>query len=151
MEIIYQEITDVLLEKMIAHYADMEETIRGHMHFEAGSYSLAALHEDSPVGFISTYTKAWTTPLENNRDAYIDILEVDEDYRRKGIARELIGRTEAWARDNGFAQIRSWSSDDKLEAIPMWHSLNYCMCPAKIWVEWCKEVVDGYYVAKKLD
>jgi len=159
MEIVYQEINDVLLKKMIIHYANMEntnygsmeETIRGHLHFEEGSYSLVALHDDTPVGFISTYTQSWTPPLENKKDAYIDIIEVDRNYRRKGIASGLISRTEKWAQDNGFIQIRSWSSQDKLEAISMWHSLNYCMCPAKIWVEWCKEIVDGFYVAKKLN
>ena len=151
MEIIYQEINDILLEKIIVHYAVMEETIRKHIHFESGSYSLVALYENKPVGFISTYTKKWPVPLTSEKDAYIDIIEVDEQYRRKNIARGLISKTEKWAQDNGFIQIRSWSSDDKLEAIPMWHSLNYCMCPAKIWVEWCKEVVDGYYVVKKLN
>jgi len=30
----------------------------------------------------------------------------------------------------------------------MWFALDYCMCPAKIWVEWCKEIVDGFYIAK---
>ena len=62
----------------------------------------------------------------------------------------LIAMPEEWASDFGYRQIRAWSSQDKQEAIPMWNALDYCMCPAKIWVEWCKEVVDGYYVAKRL-
>jgi hypothetical protein len=63
----------------------------------------------------------------------------------------MIKLTEEWAAKQGFKQIRAWSSEDNIEAIPMWESLGDCMCPAKIWVEWCKEIVDGYYVAKKLN
>jgi hypothetical protein len=33
----------------------------------------------------------------------------------------------------------------------MWRSLGYGLCPAKIGVEWCKQVVDGYYVVKQLN
>jgi hypothetical protein len=43
-----------------------------------------------------------------------------------------------------------WSNNSKKEAIPMWYALDYCICPAKIWVEWCSEIIDGFYVAKKL-
>lgn len=120
-------------------------------HFDEGCLSLVAYDQDVPVGIISTYPLSYPKPLEHRRDAYIDVLEVDEKYRKQGIAREMITRTENWARENDYRQIRAWSSDDKLEAIPMWYALEYCMCPAKIWVEWCKEIVDGFYVAKKID
>jgi GNAT superfamily N-acetyltransferase len=89
-------------------------------------------------------------PLHHITDAYIDIIEVDELYRRQGIARRMITITEKWALENGFSQIRAWSSQDKNEAIPMWYNLRYGMCPAKIWLDWRNEAVDGYYVAKIL-
>jgi hypothetical protein len=50
---------------------------------------------------------------------------------------------------------KAWSSDDKTEAIFMWHSLNYCMCPAimrrrSVIKEFIGKPVQGYYVAKIL-
>ena len=149
MQIIYKEIDKDLLEKMIAHFGE-EDLIRSHIHFEDGSFSLAALCDDVPVGFISIYTEQFTPPLCEHKDVMIAIIEVDENYRRQGIGRGLVTLSEEWALKNGFTQIRAWSSQDKIEAIPMWHKLGYCICPAKIWVEWCKEVVDGYYVVKPL-
>lgn len=119
-------------------------------HFGEGCLSLAAYDGDMPVGIISTYPLEYPRPLAHMKDAYIDVLEVDEKYRKQCIARGMISRTEKWAKENGYRQIRAWSSEDKKEAIPMWYALDYCMCPAKIWVEWCKEMVDGFYVAKKL-
>ena len=151
MQIIYQEIDNILLGKIIAQFGDdMEDIIKSHIKLEHGNYSLAALHENKPVGFISTCTRNLTAPLDDKKCADIAIIEVAENYRRKGIARELVSRAENWAKNNGLFQIRAWSSYDKPEAIQMWYALNYCMCPATIWVEWCKEIVDGYHVAKLL-
>jgi len=146
MSIVYQEINSELLEVIAAKYGDVA---KNHIHLEDG-FSLAALHDGVPIGFISAYTKNLTQPLHEIKDSYIDIIEVDEPYRRKGIAKHMIAATEKWASENGFSQIRAWSSQDKLEAIPMWHALHYGMCPAKIWLEWRNIAVDGYYVAKVL-
>jgi GNAT superfamily N-acetyltransferase len=115
-----------------------------------GCPSLAALNSEEPIGFISTYPKKYPEPLPQYKDAYIDVLEVDEKYKRLGIARQLILTTENWAREYGYRQIRSWSSQVKKEAIPMWYALNYCMCPARIWIEWRQKIVDLFYVAKML-
>ena len=147
VSIVYQEINSELLEVIAAKYG---EIAKNHIHLDDG-FSLAALHEGVPVGFISAYTKELPPPLYDIKDAYIDIIEVDEPHRRKGIARHMITATEKWAMKTGFSQIRAWSSQDKVEAIPMWHALCYGMCPAKIWLEWIGEAVDGYYVAKVLN
>jgi len=122
---------------MVAHFGN-EELIRNHIRFGDGSFSLAALHDDVPVGFISTCTRNLTAPLEDIKDADISIIEVDEKYRRQGIARELVNCSEKWAVNRGLSQIRAWSSYDKPEAIQMWYALDYCMCPATIWVVPCK-------------
>ena len=147
MQIVYQEINGTLLEKMVACYGDW---VTKYIHFEDGSFSLAALHDDVPLGFISTYTRTLPNPLCNVKDAYIDVIEVDKQHRRRGIASELINRAEQWASENNFLQVRAWSSRDKAEAIPMWVKLQYGMCPAKIWNEQRRESVDGYYVVKRL-
>jgi len=148
MQITYQEIDSNLLEIIASKYG---KAAKAHIHTEDGSYSLAAVHSDIPIGFISTYTQTLSAPISEESDAYIDIIEVDKEYKRMGIATELITRTEKWAKDAGLLQIRAWSSKDKVEAIPLWRSLGYGLCPAAIWVEWCKEVVNGYYVVKQLN
>ncbi len=149
------------MEKHAIRYEEIDAAVREQMkntiskgelaalHVGDGGFSLAALAGDEIVGFISVYPKNWTKPLAAT-DAYIDVISVFEPYRRQGIATTMIARCEEWAKANGYTQIRAWSSNDKLQALPMWHALGYCMCPAKIWVEWCREIVDGYYVVKKL-
>ena len=161
MEIIYKEIDNELLEQIINDYGGKEERerysmpfekiIRGHILLENGCFSIVALCGGKPVGFISIQTKTLEQPLNDKKDACISIIEVDIKYRRQGIGKKLVSLTEEWAAKNGLSQIRAWSSRDKIEAISMWYALKYCVCPAKIWVEWCKEVVDGYYVVKKMN
>ena len=148
MQIIYQEINTEVFKKIAVKYGEMAKK---HIHTENGSFSLAAIFDNTPIGFISTYTENLTIPIGEEKDAYIDIIEVDEEYHRMGIGSELVIRTEAWAKKAGFLQIRAWSSQDRIEAIPMWRSLGYGLCPAKIWVEWCEQIVDGYYVVKQLN
>ncbi|MBE5965772.1 MAG: GNAT family N-acetyltransferase [Lachnospiraceae bacterium] len=148
MQISYQEFDSNLLEKVATKYG---EVAKNHIHTESGSFSFAAVCDDNPIGFISTYTKSLDIPINEEKDAYIDIVEVNEEYQRMGIASELVKRTEEWAKKAGLLQIRAWSSQDKVEAIPMWRSLGYGLCPAKIWLEWRKVTVDGYYVVKQLN
>lgn len=145
--IIYKQIDLTTEQKIITSFGDWT---KGYFHKEEGCFTLIALHDDEPVGFISTYPKQFPQPLSSCIDAYIDVLEVAEKYRRQGIASRLIQSTENWAKGYGYKQIRAWSSQDKKEAIPMWYALNYCMCPAQIWVDWYDKIVDGFYVAKIL-
>lgn len=148
MHIAYKEIDTALCDKISTKYG---EWAKKHIHIDYNSYSLAVLDDGVPVGFISAYTRYLEEPLGDEKDAYIDVIELDEKFRRIGIATEMITRTEEWAKKAGLLQIRAWSSKDKVEAIPMWRSLGYGLCPAKIWLEWRKEAVDGYYVAKQLN
>ena len=148
MQIIYQKIDENLINKIDKKYG---KTAKDHIHTEDGSFSLAAVYDDDVIGFISTYTRNLTEPIAEEKDAYIDIIEVENEYQRIGIATELIKRTEEWALKSGLLQINAWSSQDKTEAIPMWLYLGYGLCPAKIWIEWCKEAVNGYYVVKQLN
>lgn len=154
-QIIYREIMEneiKLFAKKFGNYV----IEYGCLHFGYGCYSLAAFHGEEPVGFISTYPETLIPPLEEQCDAYIDVIEVDKKYRGHGIARKMITMTEQWAKGYGYRQIRSWSSDDKEEAIPMWYALNYCVCPAIMYGEDLCPNEDGskptgYYVAKLLN
>jgi len=125
------------------------------LHYGEGCYSVAALCQGKPVGFISTCSLNLPSPLQQCSEAYIDVLEVHENFRRQGIASQLVLMTEAWAKEYGYRQIRSWSSDDKLEAISMWYALGYGMCPAimrgmSVKKEFDGKPIYGFYVSKVL-
>ena len=53
VSIVYQEINSDLLEVIAVKYGDVA---KNHIHLEDG-FSLAALHDGVPVGFISAYMK----------------------------------------------------------------------------------------------
>lgn len=153
--ITYREITENEVELFAKKFGDY--VIRFHcFHFGEGCFSFGAFDDNEPIGFISTYPEKLIAPLDNQVDAYIDVIEVDSKYQRQGIASTLITRTEDWAKGYGYRQIRSWSSDDKEEAIPMWYALNYCLCPAIMYGIDLSPNPDGsqpvgYYVTKMLN
>jgi GNAT superfamily N-acetyltransferase len=73
-------------------------------------------------------------------------LEVHKDFRRRGIAKQLIAIAMERAKEKGAYQMRSWSSLDKTEAIPMWKAIGFGLCPATTFPKGQK--VRGYFVTK---
>lgn len=118
-----------------------------HMHISDG-FSIIAIEGEMLVGLISTYWKKLPRPLDDDFDAYIDILEVHKDFRRQGIATRLIEISMQRARQKGMRQIRSWSSEDKIEAIQMWKALGFGLCPATAYPK--GQEVKGFFVTKVL-
>jgi GNAT superfamily N-acetyltransferase len=116
-----------------------------HMHVKGG-FSILALQDRGPVGLISVYWQVLPPPLKGSSEGYIDIIEVAEDFRRQGIAAELLSIVVTRAREQGAYQLRAWSSEDKIEAIPMWKHLGFGLCPA-VTYPGGKEV-KGYFVTK---
>jgi GNAT superfamily N-acetyltransferase len=118
-----------------------------HMHLTNG-FSIVALHGETLVGLISTYWRELPTPLNEDFDAYIDILEVHRDFRRKGIATQLIEISMGRAKQKGMSQIRAWSSEDKIGAIHLWKILGFGLCPVTIYPK--GRELKGLFVVKFL-
>ncbi|MCL2774053.1 MAG: GNAT family N-acetyltransferase [Oscillospiraceae bacterium] len=111
---------------------------------------------DMPAGFVCVNPRFLEYPLERLKEAYIDDLEVHENYRRQGIGQHMIECAEDWARKAGFKQIRTHSNNKAVEAIHMWHKLNYGLSPHDYHeyepeTDEYKNLFSGYLVAKILN
>ncbi|MBQ2669037.1 MAG: GNAT family N-acetyltransferase [Clostridia bacterium] len=154
MNIIYKEIDQAIEEKIVKQYGswvhDWNCLVKGE-----GCYLVAATDGDIIAGFAALHPAQWIAPLEQYSDAFIEVIEVSEDYRRKGIGSTLVKMMEDFAKTYGYYQIRSWSSVDKVEALHMWRKLKYAMCPAAMLGEPVKETdltqIPGFYYAKLLN
>lgn len=154
MSIQYKEIDALIEEAIVAQYGswvrDYNCLIRGE-----GCFLVAAMDNDIVAGFAAIHPQQWIAPLDYCSDGFIEVIEVAKEYRRQGIGRRLVKLLEEFAQSYGYYQIRAWSSDDKVEALHMWHKLKYCMCPAAMLGEsLCKgydnQQIVGYYYAKIL-
>lgn len=116
------------------------------LHLTDG-FTLLAMKEHEIVAFLSVRWLNLPKPREHATEGFIDIIEVREDCRRQGIARHLVEAAEARCVARGACQLRAWSSDDKLEAIRMWRSLGFALCPAT--EHFHGQSVCGFYVAKR--
>jgi ribosomal protein S18 acetylase RimI-like enzyme len=144
LEIQFVNADDVLKNRVREEWG--EKTAQ-HMHLEDG-FSILAMQGNNLVGLISVYWKLLPSPLPETCEGYIDILEVHKDFRRRGIATRLIDISVERAKEKGVYQMRSWSSLDKAEAIPMWKALGFGLCPATTYPK--GQEVKGYFVAKSL-
>ncbi|MDF2541573.1 MAG: hypothetical protein K0S47_1291 [Herbinix sp.] len=155
LNIIYKEIDCKIEEKIKDKYGSWVIDYRC-LHYGDGCYSLAAVLDNEPIGFISVYERYYPEPLSNGSEVYIDVIEVHKDFQGFGIASKLLRLTENWAKDHGYHQISAWSSDDKKQAIQMWYALDYCVSPAvmrgeSVITEFAKKPIYGFYVTKLLN
>ena len=144
LEVQFINADDVLKNRVREEWG---EKIAQHMHLEDG-FSILAMQGNNLVGLISVYWKLLPSPLPETCEGYIDILEVHKDFRRRGIATRLVDMSFERAKEKGVYQMRSWSSLDKTEAIPMWKTLGFGLCPATTYPK--GQEVKGYFVAKLL-
>jgi ribosomal protein S18 acetylase RimI-like enzyme len=118
-----------------------------HIRLDDG-FAFVALDDKTPVGLIAVYRRRLPDPLPETCEGFINIIEVVEAYRRRGIGRRLVEMSIERCRAEGLTQIRAWSSKDKTEAIHMWKALGFALCPA---VEHPRGLeVEGYFVARRL-
>lgn len=145
MKVDYKEIDNLLLERITKTYG---EWVKEYIILRDDTFALAAVDGDVPVGFVCVTPRTLAYPLEHLEDAFIEVVEVHENYRRQGIGQYLITRSEDWARSVGFKQIRTHHNNKADEAIKMSYKLNYSMCPYDYWIE--GKAYSGYWVAKVL-
>ncbi len=133
-------------EKWVERVAkEWGEKAARHMHVADG-FSIAATHKELLVGLVAVQWRTLPQPLVETREAYIDFLEVHQEYRRRGIARRLIELSSERSRGENMYQLRSWSSEDKTQAIPMWKALGFGLCPARTFPQ--GKEIKGYFVTK---
>lgn len=144
--IVYRDADEKVRERIEKEWS---EKAARHLHISDG-VSVVAFHGNLPVGLISAYPKRLPYPLLETFDWYIDVLEVQPDYRRMGIATHLIHIVSERAKERGAYQIRAWSSEDKIEVMSMWKGLGFGLCPAVTYPQGQDNEVRGYFVAKVL-
>jgi GNAT superfamily N-acetyltransferase len=123
------------------------EKVGSYLHVDDG-FTIVAWVEGEPAGLISTKWKPLPAPMQSLEEGYIDIIEVAAGFRRRGIARRLVDIASARARERGAYQLRAWSSEDKVEAIPMWKGLGFGLCPAEVYPG--GDNVRGFFVTRVL-
>jgi len=119
------------------------------LHFNRG-FTYVALDDKEIAGFVSAKLQKLPYIVNNVFESFIDVIEVKEKYRRKGIAKKLLDFAEKESKESGVYQIRAWSSEDKKEAIVMWQKLGFCLHPQEIISIITKKPVKGYFITKIL-
>lgn len=119
------------------------------LHFDNG-FTYIALDGEKIIGFASVRYQKFPYIVKRTLESYMDVIEVKKEYRRRGIAKKLLGLIEKESRKSNIYQIRAWSSEDKKEAIIMWWKLGFCFHPQEIISAVTKKPVRGYFVTKIL-
>jgi GNAT superfamily N-acetyltransferase len=144
-DIQYLEIDSSWKDRMAEEWG---QKVSSHVCFSDG-FTIIAMLQQNMVGLISVCWRELPPPLAGVQEGYINIIEVRTAYRKRGIARQLIALSISRAAGHHAYQLRAWSSEDKLEALPMWKQLGFGLCPAVTFPG--GEEVHGYFVTKVLE
>jgi len=140
----YVQADAALRERIAREWGELQAR---HMHVDDG-FTVVALSSGRPVGLLAVAWRELPQPLARERDAFIDIIEVRPEFRRRGIASRMIGMA-AWRGKSAAAyQLRAWSSDDRTEALAMWRALGFGLAPATVYP--AGKEVNGFFVTKVL-
>ena len=124
-------------------------------NFKDKATNYGAFDNDRLVGIISIVILPLLEPLEGE-EAFINHIEVVEDYRRNGIGTNLLKLAEDWTKEKHLFQLRAWSGKNTVEAINMANKQKYVMSQsiiydinAPLYTE--RKYVFGYNWAKRFD
>lgn len=119
------------------------------IHLDNG-FTIVAMSGEEPIAVISVYWKMLPEPMPQTREAFIDLIDVDPEFRRQGIARMLIELAVGRAADAGAYQLRAWTSSERPAALALWRAVGFCLCPAVVLVGPDNRHIQGYFVARRL-
>jgi len=144
VQVEYVQADAALRERIAREWGDVQAR---HMHVDDG-FTIVALSAGKPVGLLAVGWRELPEPFAGEREAFIDIIEVRLEFRRRGIASRMIGMAAWRGKSAGAYQLRAWSSDDRLEGLAMWRALGFGLAPATVYPG--GKEVRGFFVTKVL-
>ena len=145
MGITYVHATPELKRRMQEQWASNASDF---VHFDGDHCNIVALTEDKPVALIVAKKRPLSEPLHMLWEAYIDVIEVEPAYQRRGIGTALVERIVAWACERQLAQVRAWSNEDRVEALHLWAKLGFAF--SRMDYQKDGRARYGFYAAKRL-
>lgn len=85
------------------HLREMEGCLAGGL----SSAAFVLVRTKGLGGFVEAAVHPYEEDCETRPVGYLEALYVDPDLRRKGVARRLVARAEAWARERGCEEMAS--------------------------------------------
>ena len=80
---------------------------------------------NNPGGFLEGATRKYADGCDTSPIGYIEGWYVDDDLRRKGAGRALVRAMEAWSREQGLAEMASYTWLDNETSITAHKKLGY--------------------------
>jgi GNAT superfamily N-acetyltransferase len=116
-------------------------------------FTIVAMAGTEAIGVIAVCWKMLPAPFAETREAHIDLIDVDPEWRRQGIGRRLVAVAKARAAERGAYQIRAWTSEsaERMAALAMWRGLGFAICPTEIVVGAQALRVRGCFVVQRLE
>jgi GNAT superfamily N-acetyltransferase len=128
--------------------AATESNAHNFIVLDDNHYSIIAMKSDEPIGLIVAKKRALPDPLSDVVEVFIDVIEVDQQYQRRGVGTELMRHVNEWAVQIEASQVRAWSEEIRTDALLMWRKMGFTFSTLTFKQEETKR--HGFYVARTL-
>jgi GNAT superfamily N-acetyltransferase len=118
------------------------------IRFNPNYFLVFALDDDRPIALIGAKKRCLSEPLQSELEVFIDIIEVSQEYQRKGIGTELVQMVIAWAKESNAVQVRAWTEEIRFEALMLWKKMHFSFSQVDFQRDQDKRY--GFYVAMRL-
>lgn len=99
--------------------------------FSADGYFLAAEENGEIAGFAAVFSRDIPAPV-GEREAFINVIEVFEDYRRKGTATMLVREVLRLEKDKYTYQVRAYCDIGNAASHGLWRKNRFGVSPVKM-------------------
>lgn len=100
-------------------------------YFSDGGYFLVAEENGVTAGFAAVFLRDIPAPVQG-REAFINLIEVFEDYQRKGTATLLVQEILKLEKSKGTYQVRAYCDIHNAASHALWRKNKFGISPVKM-------------------
>ncbi|MDE7303562.1 MAG: GNAT family N-acetyltransferase [Oscillospiraceae bacterium] len=100
-------------------------------YFSDGGYFVVAEENGAVAGFAAVFSRDIPAPV-SGREAFINLIEVFEEYQRKGAATLLVQEILKIERNNGTYQVRAYCDINNSASHALWRKNKFGIAPVKM-------------------
>lgn len=93
--------------------------------FTPSSLTLVAKDDKRIIGFLSGFVKYLFPWFNIKKVGHISFMFIDENYRRKGVGKQLINEAKAWFKNQGLSYIELYVNEGNSNGLSFWKSVGF--------------------------
>jgi len=117
----------------ISTWFEKDPNIKNFIWLGENTFTLFAVDaEDNNIGFLFAYYREIPAPLGGKTECFINVIDVNESIRGKGIGSALIQEAVKMAKEENVIQVRAYCDINNVASHALWLKNGFGISPVKM-------------------